>query len=180
VKPIPQLNYLGPLILASATAAFLWWQTRHPLRRQRFAAFPRLVRNLLFSTPGFALVRLSFVPAPLAVAWWADTHGVGLLHWLRAPALVAAVAGFLLMDWGYYWWHVATHRVAFLWRFHNVHHTDLDLDVSTAVRFHFGEVLLSVPLRVGLVALIGLRPATLVIYELGFLSPFERAAAVAI
>jgi sterol desaturase/sphingolipid hydroxylase (fatty acid hydroxylase superfamily) len=168
VNPIPQLDYLRPALLGCGVAALLWWQSRHPLRRQRFAMLPRFVRNALFSTPGFALVRLSFVPAPLAVAWWANAHSFGLLHWLPAPVPVAAVAGFLLMDWAYYWWHVATHRIAFLWRFHNVHHTDLDLDVSTAARFHFGEILLSVPLRVGLVALIGLHPATLVIYELVF------------
>jgi sterol desaturase/sphingolipid hydroxylase (fatty acid hydroxylase superfamily) len=168
VNPIPQLVYLGPMILVCGVAALLWWQSFHPLRRQQFAAFPRFMRNALFSTPGFALVRLSFVPAPLAIAWWADASGFGLLHWLRAPAPVAAVAGFLLMDWAYYWWHVATHRIPFLWRFHNVHHTDLDLDVSTAVRFHFGEILLSVPPRVGIVTLIGLHPATLVIYELVF------------
>src|SRR5439155_13003168 len=131
-------------------------------------ALRRLVRNFVLSTAGYALVRLSLVPVPIALAWWAQQHGFGLLHWLHMPAACAVVAGALLMDWAYYWWHVATHRIPFLWRFHNVHHTDLDLDVSTAARFHFGEILLSVPFRLGLVALLGVTPATVIAYEFTF------------
>ena len=81
---------------------------------------------------------------------------------------LAAILGFLLMDWAYYWWHYATHAVPFAWRFHNVHHTDLDLDVSTAARFHFGEILLSIPFRVVAVAPLGVPPLTYLIYEIAF------------
>jgi sterol desaturase/sphingolipid hydroxylase (fatty acid hydroxylase superfamily) len=76
--------------------------------------------------------------------------------------------GFLLMDLSFYYWHVANHRLPFLWRFHNVHHFDPDLDVSTAVRFHFGEVALSAVFRVVQVTVIGPNGWTYVIYELAF------------
>jgi sterol desaturase/sphingolipid hydroxylase (fatty acid hydroxylase superfamily) len=76
--------------------------------------------------------------------------------------------GFVLMDWAYYWWHYAMHAVPLLWRFHNVHHTDLDLDVTTAARFHFGEIIASVPFRVIVVVLFGIAPVTLLVFEILF------------
>jgi sterol desaturase/sphingolipid hydroxylase (fatty acid hydroxylase superfamily) len=72
------------------------------------------------------------------------------------------------MDLTFYWWHVANHRVPFLWRFHNVHHIDPDLDVSTAFRFHFGEVALSAAFRVAQVSAIGLSGWMFAVYELVF------------
>src|SRR5258708_32843376 len=61
----------------------------------------------------------------------------------------------LLMDYTIYFWHILTHRIRFLWRFHAVHHVDLDVDASTALRFHFGELAVSVPYRAAQVVLIG-------------------------
>ncbi|HEX8235467.1 MAG TPA: sterol desaturase family protein [Abditibacteriaceae bacterium] len=82
--------------------------------------------------------------------------------------LIATFAGFLWLDYSYYWWHVATHRVPLLWRFHNVHHTDLDMDVSTATRFHFCELLLSVFFRLAQVLLMGVSPLVLLVFEIVF------------
>jgi sterol desaturase/sphingolipid hydroxylase (fatty acid hydroxylase superfamily) len=76
--------------------------------------------------------------------------------------------GFLLMDLSFYYWHVVNHRIPFLWRFHNVHHIDPDLDVSTALRFHFGEVALSAAFRVVQVSAIGLTAWMFAAYELVF------------
>jgi len=72
------------------------------------------------------------------------------------------------MDLSFYWWHVLNHRVPFLWRFHNVHHIDSDLDVSTGFRFHFGEVAMSAVFRVVQVALIGISAPAFATYELAF------------
>jgi sterol desaturase/sphingolipid hydroxylase (fatty acid hydroxylase superfamily) len=63
-----------------------------------------------------------------------------------------------LMDYTLYLWHVLTHRVPFLWRFHAVHHADLDLSATTALRFHFAEMAVSVPYRAAQVALLGVGP----------------------
>ena len=83
------------------------------------------------------------LPIPIAIAIWAQQQHVGLLNWFHLPTWTIVIATFLLMDYAYWWWHWAMHMVPFFWRFHNVHHTDLDLDVSTAARFHFGEMILS-------------------------------------
>ena len=113
-------------------------------------------------------LRLLLIPIPLGVAVWAQQNEWGILHWINAPPFVAFVVGFLWLDYSYYWWHVATHKVPLLWRFHNVHHTDLDMDVSTAARFHFGELLLSVVFRVMQVLISGVAPLTLLVFEIVF------------
>jgi sterol desaturase/sphingolipid hydroxylase (fatty acid hydroxylase superfamily) len=74
------------------------------------------------------------------------------------------------MDYTLYLWHVLTHRVPALWRFHAVHHIDLDLDASTAVRFHFGELTMSTPWRVAQVVAIGTSPLALSIWQTGLLA----------
>jgi sterol desaturase/sphingolipid hydroxylase (fatty acid hydroxylase superfamily) len=72
------------------------------------------------------------------------------------------------MDLSFYYWHLVNHRVALLWRFHNVHHIDPDLDVSTALRFHFGELAFSAGFRIVQILLIGISAWVYVAYELFF------------
>jgi sterol desaturase/sphingolipid hydroxylase (fatty acid hydroxylase superfamily) len=71
----------------------------------------------------------------------------------------------VLLDYTLYIWHVLTHRVPFLWRFHIVHHADLDMDASTALRFHFGELALSVPWRAAQIAVIGVSPGAYAFWQ---------------
>jgi sterol desaturase/sphingolipid hydroxylase (fatty acid hydroxylase superfamily) len=168
MKPIPLLDSVGTPIFVTLFAVLLWMQLRHPLRRSHFSAFRRLVLNFVFSLPGFVGIRLAMIPIPLAVALWAEQRSFGLLHWVPLPPWLAGALGILAMDWAYYWWHYANHLVPFFWRFHNVHHTDLDLDVSTAARFHFGEIVLSVPFRVIVVALFGIPFFALLVFEIIF------------
>jgi sterol desaturase/sphingolipid hydroxylase (fatty acid hydroxylase superfamily) len=78
-------------------------------------------------------------------------------------------AAVLLLDYSLYAWHVLTHRVPFLWRFHAVHHVDLDLDASTAIRFHFGELALSTPWRAAQVLVSGAGPRALSVWQTGLL-----------
>jgi sterol desaturase/sphingolipid hydroxylase (fatty acid hydroxylase superfamily) len=168
IKTIPLLDHFGGSLLAIVFLVLLGAQWKFPLRRQHFSALRRLVRNGLFCAPGFALARLSLVPFPLLTALWAEHHHFGLLRWLPMPHRVALFVGFLLMDYVYYWWHLALHLLPFLWRFHNVHHTDLDMDVSTAARYLLGEVILSVPFRLVVVAALGIDFWALIIFELIF------------
>src|SRR5437773_390593 len=158
VQRIPLIDYVGRPLLACVFLALLWLQWRFPLRRQHFGALHRLVRNFVLSIPGFAIVRLAMLPIPLAVGMWAQDRHVGLLNWVALPGWAACIATFLLMDYAYWWWHWANHMVPLFWRFHNVHHTDLDLDVSTAARFHFGEMLFSIAFLSLAVVLFGIAP----------------------
>jgi sterol desaturase/sphingolipid hydroxylase (fatty acid hydroxylase superfamily) len=77
----------------------------------------------------------------------------------------------VLLDYTLYVWHVLTHRVPFLWRFHVVHHVDLDMDATTALRFHFAELVISVAWRAGQVAVIGVSPLSFSVWQIAlFLS----------
>lgn len=165
---IPLLDYIGNPIFTLLFLTLLWLQWKFPLRPLRFSALRRAVRNLVFSAPALVLLRLLLLPIPLSAAWWAQKHQIGLLNFLKLPGWISAISSFLVMDWAYYWWHYANHVVPLLWRFHNVHHTDLDLDLTTAARFHFGEIIASIPFRLLVVVLIGVGPITLLIFEIVF------------
>jgi sterol desaturase/sphingolipid hydroxylase (fatty acid hydroxylase superfamily) len=170
IKAHPLLdNFAGPFF-AGVFLVLLFLQWRFPLRHCHLSWLRRAVRNVVFSGVGFALARISLVPIPLLVSVWAANHQFGLLHLLpfRVPHWLLIIVGVLLMDYLYWWWHVALHLIPFMWRFHNVHHSDLDMDVSTGVRFHFGEVIMSVPFRVAAVALLGVDFWALIVFELLF------------
>jgi sterol desaturase/sphingolipid hydroxylase (fatty acid hydroxylase superfamily) len=165
---IPLMDYVGRPLLACIFLALFLLQWRYPLRRQHFKVLYRLVRNFVLSIPGFAVVRLAMLPVPIAIGMWAQREHIGLLNWLPLPGWAAVIATFLLMDYAYWWWHYAMHMVPFFWRFHNVHHTDLDLDVSTAARFHFGEMILSIGFLSLAVTLFGIKPMLLVVFFITF------------
>jgi len=112
------------------------------------------------------VVRFAMLPVPIAAAMWAQDRDVGLLNWLSLPTLAVWIATFLLMDYAYWWWHWANHMIPLFWRFHNVHHTDLDLDVSTAARFHFGEMVFSIGFLTLAVVAFGIPPIMLLVFFL--------------
>ena len=99
------------------------------------------------------------------VARWTEAHSFGLLHWLAWSGWARLVGTFLLVDFWMYLWHRLNHLIPFLWRFHRVHHSDPRMDVTTANRFHIGEIALSCLLRVPVILLTGARLEELGIYE---------------
>jgi sterol desaturase/sphingolipid hydroxylase (fatty acid hydroxylase superfamily) len=103
-----------------------------------------------------------------AAARWAAQAGVGVMNVAAAPLLVAFPATVLALDLVSYGWHRANHRIVFLWRFHQVHHSDAAFTVSTGLRFHPGELLLSLPLRLAAVVLIGAPVAAVAVFEVTF------------
>jgi sterol desaturase/sphingolipid hydroxylase (fatty acid hydroxylase superfamily) len=132
---------------------------RHGLRNGTLAAINGAV--------GAALAPL----AVLAIAF-ADGHQFGIAHWLDGAAgggwsgaLLAGAAGFVLFDLWMYVWHRANHEIPFLWRFHQVHHTDTAMDATTALRFHPGEFLISSLLNPLVFIVLGMGLATLTIYK---------------
>ncbi len=92
----------------------------------------------------------------------------GLLHLTPLPTLVSMILGFMLMDLTMYYWHFLNHKIPLLWRFHNVHHVDPDLDVTTSMRFHVIEIAYSGIFRLVQISLIGLDPVIYICYEVAF------------
>jgi sterol desaturase/sphingolipid hydroxylase (fatty acid hydroxylase superfamily) len=151
--------------LALAFAAVLLAERRWPLRRSVAPKSRRVAVNLGVGGVTAAAVRLVFVPVVVAAAGAADARGIGLLKLVALPPLLELAAALLLLDYTFYWWHRLMHRVPFLWRFHVVHHTDADLDVSTAARFHFGEYVLGTAYRALQIAVIGAGPTAAAAFE---------------
>lgn len=104
----------------------------------------------------------------LTVASWAERQHVGILNWLTVPWWPSLCGTIVLLDLVAYGWHRANHRIDILWRFHQVHHSDPTFTTSTGVRFHPGELLLSLPLRLSAVVLLGAPPAAVLAFEMVF------------
>jgi sterol desaturase/sphingolipid hydroxylase (fatty acid hydroxylase superfamily) len=158
-RKLPPL--LGGLLVGGAFVALLWWERHRPLRRETGPKLRRDGRNL--AVAGLAALTVQAVERPVTERLTALVvrRRWGLLQRLPLPAWLETALAVVLLDYTLYVWHVLTHRVPFLWRFHLAHHVDLDLDASTALRFHFGELALATVWRAGQVVLIGVSPRAL-------------------
>ncbi len=163
-RPVPAGWLPGVLVLGSL-AALVVLERAFPLRRRVEKRNTRDLRNLaLAATTGVAL-RIAEKPVVEPLAELVARRRWGLLQWRplgrSLPAPVEAALALALMDYTLYLWHILLHRWPLLWRCHLVHHVDLDLSASTAIRFHFSEMVLSVPWRAAQIVLIGVRPPML-------------------
>ncbi len=160
---------LGAPLLAAVFVALLVVEARWPLRARVEGATRHIARNVALGAVGGLVSRLAVLPWLVAVAAFCARARFGVAQWIAltgAPSWLCAGVALLLLDWSIYVWHRLNHSVPLLWRFHRVHHTDLDVDVSTALRFHAGELLFSIAYRSVQVALIGPAPLLLVAYEI--------------
>ncbi len=139
-----------------------------PLRVPKRPLRGRLVTNLCVGAIALLIVAIVVRPVAIAVLEEVTEHSFGLIPQLAMPPVAQWIAGFLLLDLSFYYWHRANHAWPFLWRFHNAHHIDPDLDVSTSFRFHFVEIGLSAGFRAVQIALIGGSPLMFIAYELFF------------
>lgn len=147
---------LACLVLAEAA-----WPRRHRLMPRR-ARWPGAI--LLLAT-GMLLMRV-IVPAGLVgLALWAQQANIGVFHHLDLPLWAVAIIGYVLFDLAVWAQHVALHKVDLFWRFHRVHHADPDFDVTTALRFHPGEMLISLAWKGAVVIALGAPAAFVLWYE---------------
>ena len=154
--------------LAALFVGFFALERVLPLRRPQRRLWGRVCLNLAISSLAFASGFLLVRPAAAWLMQWSSERPFGVLHVVELPMALRFVVAVLLMDLSFYYWHVANHRIPLLWRFHNVHHIDPDLDVSTAFRFHFGEVAFSAGFRAVQVSVIGLPLWMFLVYEVAF------------
>lgn len=164
----PKFDKIGMPLLGVAAVALFVLEAKRKLRRRTRPKAERLVENGSVAAAALPALRVLLIPVMYAAARWSNRHHAGVLAWSDLPKWVRYTAGFLLLDYSNYLWHVLLHRSDFLWRFHNVHHIDLDLDLSTAWRFHIGENIASVPFRGGVVALLGVPASLVLFYEVVF------------
>jgi sterol desaturase/sphingolipid hydroxylase (fatty acid hydroxylase superfamily) len=149
-EPVIRLGtFFGALVVMGGLESLF---PRRERREQRLARWPANFAIVLINT---LAVRLAFPTAVVGFALLMEERQVGLLNRIDLPFPVAVIAAMLVMDLAIYAQHIVFHRVSWLWRFHRMHHTDLDLDVTSGTRFHPVEILLSVFIKFGVIAMLG-------------------------
>ena len=162
-NPLP--NSIRSLVIGTWIAGLVWFENRRALRPVNRSKLRRDLRNLLIAAPAGGVMQVFEMPIALNLARLAQKNRWGILPRLSLPAVAAAVVSILLLDYTLYWWHYLTHRVPGLWRFHRVHHLDREMDATTALRFHFGEIGISVLFRAAQVFVIGPTPNALAAWQ---------------
>lgn len=148
---------LTTFTVLGAFAGLVMLEQRYPLRRQTHEPkATRDIRNLAVAGLAAVAVQLAERPVTNRLTLRVRRQRIGLLPRLNLPARLDTLLGCILLDATLYHWHYLAHKIPLLWRFHRVHHADLDMDASTGIRFHAGEMLISVLFRAAQVRLFGI------------------------
>lgn len=152
---VPAAVFLLILILESAAPFFHFEVSRlkHGIRNISIFFLNTLLLYLLFS-----------VGAASLLTHFNESHQ-GLLNFLQLDGFARLATALILFDFWMYIWHRMTHEIPFIWRFHRMHHSDPAMDITTATRFHIGELIISSCLRIGVMILLGMGMMELLIYE---------------
>jgi sterol desaturase/sphingolipid hydroxylase (fatty acid hydroxylase superfamily) len=162
----PAVEAAVRLIVAAAMfAGMAAWEVLAPRRILSAGRARRWPSNLGIVVVDALLVRLVLPAAAIGAALYAAGHGIGLFHWLNLRLSVAALLGFLALDLIIYGQHVMFHHVPWLWRLHRMHHADLDIDVTTGLRFHPFEILISLAIKIAAVIALGIPPVAVFVFE---------------
>lgn len=141
------------------------WEMAAPRRRQEIPRVLRWSNNLAVVALDTVLVRLSFPILAVGLAVLAEERGWGLLNAYEVPAWFGVIAAVLVLDLAIYLQHVMFHAVPALWRLHRMHHADLEFDVTTGLRFHPVEILLSMGIKLAVVTALGPPAVSVLIFE---------------
>ena len=137
-----------------------------PRRERNFTRPRRWTTNWAITILNSVVGRLMVFVAPFEAALWAANNGFGLFNLIELPSWFAILLSVVLLDLAIYAQHVIFHKVPMLWRLHRVHHSDLAFDVTTGVRFHPVEILLSLLIKAGLVVALGAPAVAVVLFEI--------------
>jgi sterol desaturase/sphingolipid hydroxylase (fatty acid hydroxylase superfamily) len=151
--------FLGVLV------AMALWEALAPRRPQSIRRVLRWPNNLGLVVLNTFVVRLLFPLAGVGVAALSQAKGWGFFNVVSCPAWLAIPGALLLLDLAIYGQHVMLHAVPFLWRLHRVHHADLEFDLTTGLRFHPGEIVVSMLIKLAAVLVLGAAPIAVLILE---------------
>lgn len=161
-------DWIGIPILVVVFWLIFFIESKLELRKRVQNKWQRSFINNVIAIPSFILLRFMFLPAMIWIALQNSKLEIGINYWYNLPPLLEGLIAFLILDYANYLWHILNHKIPFLWRFHLVHHTDPDLDLTTAIRFHFGEIVGSLIFRGAFVFITGGSPLLIIIYEILF------------
>jgi sterol desaturase/sphingolipid hydroxylase (fatty acid hydroxylase superfamily) len=167
-RPVPNTDRLfhTQAAVGIVVLLLLWLlETWFPFFIDRPQRLRHDLRNLVVGGLNLTVIGLGFSAATASVAAWAERTQFGLLNRWAGPPWVELPVALLLFDAWMYLWHRANHAVPFLWRFHRMHHSDPAVDMTTALRFHFGEIAISSTVRLAVIPLLGLHLWEVILYE---------------
>lgn len=141
------------------------WELLAPRRGLTVRKGPRWASNLGLVIVNTLCARVLIPLTAVSAAFVAQSHYWGVLHQVGWPNSVEVVIAVIALDFAIYLQHVMFHAVPLFWRLHMVHHADLDFDVTTGLRFHTIEILLSGVIKLAAVVVIGPAPAAVVLFE---------------
>lgn len=153
---------IGLVIVIATFVLIVGVEAIHPARAAVRGRWPV---NVGLGALNLVLVRLAGAAGPFALARIAADHGFGLFNQFALPAPLTAILIVILMDGAVYWQHRASHAINWAWALHKLHHADTDFDVTTAVRFHPGEALISMVYKGCAGALLGASPEAMILFE---------------
>ena len=151
----------------SIFTAMALWEILAPRRELSISKGQRWFNNLGLVVVNTLVIRFIFPAAAVGTAVWAESQSIGLIHWLGAGQLWWVVLmSIVLLDLFIWYQHLLFHKVPILWRLHRVHHADLDFDLTTGLRFHPIEVLLSMFIKAALILLFGFPALAVLLFEI--------------
>ena len=142
------------------------WEVVAPRRVLRVSKHTRWFNNVSITVLNSLVGRYLFFLTATGLALSAQAQGWGILNYLNVPSLAAGVISIVLLDLAIYAQHVIFHKIRFFWFFHGMHHTDLDIDVTTGARFHPVEIAVSLIIKMGLIILLGIPAWSFLLFEI--------------
>lgn len=162
----PSIELVARIAAAAAVLAVMAsWEVLAPRRPWSVGRWPRWPHNLGIVVIDALAVRILIPGAAVGAALVAAGNGWGLFHVAGLRLSIASLLGFLALDLAIYAQHVAFHKVPLLWRLHRMHHADLDIDVTTGLRFHPIEIVISMLIKIAMVIALGIPPVAVFAFE---------------
>ena len=153
------------LLFLGIFAAMALFELAVPRRALIFSRARRWTTNLAIVATDTAVLRIVFPMAAVGIALWAGERGIGLFPALGMPLWLAGLLGFVLLDFAVWAEHWASHKIPLLWRIHRMHHADRDIDVTTALRFHPLEIVVSMLWKAAIVVAFGIPAGAVLVFE---------------
>jgi len=160
-----ELGMTRLVFFAGGISLFLLLELIIPYRKPTESKVKRWVINLSIAGINSLLLAVLFGSVMAVTLSYGATHQWGMLYQVVLPSWAKMLLAVIVMDFLLYVWHVLNHQVSFFWRFHRVHHSDLNMDVSTATRFHVGELAMSSVIRIIIILLVGVGWRDLLVFD---------------
>ncbi|MCP4184667.1 MAG: sterol desaturase family protein [Hyphomicrobiales bacterium] len=160
-----QITDIRPVIFVGLLFGFGIIEFLLPRRTLKPIKTKRWITNLLIIFIDSMLVKLLFKSAAIGVAVWAEVNGYGLFNVIEAPYWLAFGLSFAVLDFSIWLTHVVSHKIPILWKIHRMHHSDVDIDASTGIRFHPFEIVLSMCWKFLVVLALGAPVLSVLIFE---------------